>query len=78
MSDRVTRLETHFEYIRRDLHEIKSDQKAMATELHTVNNRMSSLPTKTSLWTMIASVLGISIAIISFFVAALTYIQQSG
>mgnify|MGYP000281504653 CR=1 FL=1 len=42
MDQRVTRLETHFEYVRKDLDEIKADQK-------TIISALSTLPTKRDL-----------------------------
>lgn len=43
MDERVTRLETHFEYVRRDLDEIKADLKGTLA-------RLNEMPTKADLW----------------------------
>lgn len=68
-SERLTRLETHFGYIRRDLDTIKSDQKAIL-------ERLAPLPTKGNLWIMVSTVGGIALALIGIFVAILTYLQS--
>ncbi|MCM0021195.1 MAG: hypothetical protein NBV67_14465 [Tagaea sp.] len=67
MESRVTRLEVEFEHVRRDL-----DQ--MNGKLDKLGERLSVLPTKGDLWIMIGTVGGISLAIISIFVAVLTYL----
>jgi hypothetical protein len=51
MDSRVTRLETHFEYVRRDLDEIKTDQKGVLSKLDALGNTISKLPTSADLWT---------------------------
>lgn len=68
MESRVTRLEVEFEHIRRDLDDIKSDQK-------TVIDKLGKLPTTSGLWTMVASVVGISFAVVGIVFAAATYFK---
>lgn len=48
-SDRITRLETHFEYIKRDLSDLKSGQQGIGQALASISTRLDSLPTKTDL-----------------------------
>ena len=50
VNDRVTRLETHFEYVRRDLDEIKADQKQANAILEEIRSRVTNLPSKNDLW----------------------------
>ena len=56
MEARVTRLETHFEYVRKDLDEIKGS-------LATMSARLSHMPTISNLWTMIGTVIAISLTL---------------
>ena len=65
MNERVTRLEVEFEHVRKDLDEIKADQKAVLA-------RLAQMPTVTGLWGMIATVIGVGIAIagLTFAVAS--------
>lgn len=68
-NERVAKLETHFQYIRRDLDEIRDDQRKIL-------DRTARLPTVGNLWTMIASVAGVAFAIIAIFVGVLTYLRD--
>lgn len=51
METRVTRLETHMEYVRRDLDELKVGQTALAGKLDAIGDKLNLLPTKADLWT---------------------------
>jgi len=70
VNQRVAKLETHFEYIRRDLDAIMKDQRAIL-------DRTVRLPTVGNLWTMIATVAAIALAVIGIFVGILTYLQTA-
>jgi hypothetical protein len=71
MEDRVTRLETHFEYVRRDLDDIKSSLKTM-------NERLTDLPTKADLatfkWQWIALAMALAALVVGAVVGALSWI----
>lgn len=66
MSDgeRISRLETHFEYIRRDLDELKSDQKK-------VLDAVRDLPTKSDLWSWKLQWTAICVAAIALIVGGI-------
>jgi len=68
VNQRVAKLETHFEYIRRDLDAIMKDQRAIL-------DRTVRLPTVGNLWTMIATVAAIALAVIGVLVGSLTFRQ---
>mgnify|MGYP006973659723 CR=1 FL=1 len=53
-AERLTKLETHFEYIRRDLDELKDGQTAVMNKLGEIQNQQAGLPTKSDLrqWTL--------------------------
>jgi hypothetical protein len=69
MESRVTRLETEFKYVRRDLDEIKDTLKHM-------DSRLQELPTKRDLQTNLQWIVGLSIAVVGLFVAVLAYLQD--
>jgi hypothetical protein len=73
MESRVTRLETEFKYVRRDLDEIK-------VTLEHVGARLNELPTKRDLTTdlqwIIATTFGVCFAVVSIFVGVLAYLQD--
>lgn len=69
LNERVVRLETHFEYIQRDLGDIKSNQKETLGKLSGLEVAMAKQPTVAGLWGMIATMLVVALAI-----AALTFI----
>lgn len=62
--ERVAKLETHFEYIRKDMDEIKSGQKEMLTKL-------SDLPTRNDLWAWKLQWTGIAVAAIAIIVGGI-------
>lgn len=68
LSERVTRLETHFEYIRRDLDEIKTDLKD-------ISKRVNDLPTKAYIMSWTGIWLAAALAMIMIFVGVLTFLQ---
>ncbi|WP_284945760.1 hypothetical protein [Acidisoma cladoniae] len=49
-SDRVTRLETHFEYVKVDLTDLKVGQKDLADKMNAILFTLQELPTKNDLW----------------------------
>jgi len=57
MDARVTRLETHMEYVRADLSELKAGQRettkalaALSSQFEKLAGQMDKLPTKADLW----------------------------
>lgn len=80
--ERLTRLEVAFEYVRRDLEEIKADQKemraafeGMSGDVRATLNRLevalAARPTTAQFWTMIATVAAIALAVIGLIVGSL-------
>ncbi len=55
MEARVARLETHVEYIKRDVSDLKADVRELRTDMATVKERVNHLPTKEL---MISALLG--------------------
>ena len=74
MEERVARLETHFEYIRRDLDEIKEEQRETRVILSDIRTHLAKLPTTGNLWSMIASVVATALAIIGIVIAAIALV----
>jgi hypothetical protein len=70
-SDRITRLETHFEYIRRDLDEIKTGQKEAAASMSALIRSVDHLPTKDDLWTWKIQWLAIGVALLILIVGGI-------
>lgn len=68
MEARVTRLETTIEFVRRDLDEIKADNKEILRLL-------PKLASKSSVWGALATGGGIAVAVVALFVGVLTYLQ---
>lgn len=64
MNDRVTRLETQFEYVRRDLDDIKADLKTAVASL-------SVLPTKQDLMNNLLVATGIGLAVLAIVVGGI-------
>jgi len=50
MDARVTRLETHMEYVRADLSELKAGQRETTKALMALAAQVEKLPTKSDLW----------------------------
>lgn len=67
LNERVVRLETHFEYIRKDLDEIKVGQKETLGKLSDLSANIkvefAKRPTTTGLWGMLATLLALALAI---------------
>lgn len=77
-AERLLRLEVAFEGVRRDLDEIKADQRATRTLLDEVRAVLTRLevalaarPTTAQFWTMIAIVAAIALAVIGLIVGSL-------
>lgn len=72
MEERVTRLETHMEYVRRDLDGIKAAQEKISDSQQRILEKLNLLPTKADLnqwrWQWVA----IAIAIIALTVGGIT------
>ena len=64
MEERVAKLETHFGYVRKDLDEIKADQKTIITAL-------SALPTKRDLTTNILVMVAIGLSVLAITVGGI-------
>jgi hypothetical protein len=64
LDERVARLETHFEYVRRDLDEIKVDQKAVLAAV-------KDLPNKNDLWMWKIQWMAIGLAAIALVVGGI-------
>lgn len=62
--ERISRLETHFEYIRKDLDELKSDQKK-------VLEAVMDLPTRSDLWSWKLQWAAICVATIALIVGGI-------
>jgi hypothetical protein len=92
VEQRVTRLETHFEYIRDDLDEIKAEQRTFARQVEAKLDAISALlndirvelakrPTTGQFWGMIGIVAVIALAtvaiIITGIVGGLAWLQAA-
>lgn len=82
MEDRVTRLETHFEYVRKDLDDLKTDQKAVLQQLAALQTTISTLPTKRDLdswrWQWIATGVAIVALVVGGVTGGLALISRFG
>lgn len=67
MSDRVARLETHFEYIQRDVSEMRLMQRQVLEKLEQLND----LPTKTDLWSWKIQYTALAVAVIAIVVGGI-------
>lgn len=72
MEERVTKLETHFEYVRRDLDDIKSAQRTSADTQTRILDKLNLLPTRTELNTWRWQWVAIAVAIIALTVGGIT------
>ena len=72
MKERVARLETHMEYVRRDLEELRAGQAAII-------DRLDALPTKVDLntfrWQWIATAVGAIAVIVGGIIGGLSWIK---
>jgi len=78
MEQRVTRLEAHFEYIRRDLDEIKTAQQHVETRLDAINTVLNDIrldlakrSTTGQFWGMIGVVGAIALAAVAFIITGI-------
>jgi hypothetical protein len=71
MEMRVTRLETHFEYVRRDLDEIKGGQAQIQSDLQSVVASLKNLPTKNDLWSWKLQWIAIAVGAIALIVGGI-------
>jgi hypothetical protein len=76
-SERIAKLETHFEYIRKDLDEIKSDQKVLLSK---ANDLVNSVATKNDVrewkWTWTAIALAAVAVIVGGIIGGLSWIKH--
>jgi hypothetical protein len=82
VEQRVTRLETHFEYIRDDLDEIKAEQRTIARQIEAKFDAINSLlneirlelakrPTTGQFWGMIGVVAAIALATVAIIITGI-------
>ena len=76
MEARMTRLEVEFEYVRKDLDEIKADNKTILSELGNMRAELANLPTRSQLHWSFATMAIIAFTIVALFVGVLTYLQR--
>jgi hypothetical protein len=70
-SDRITRLETHFEYVRRDLDDLKAGQANITQQLATLINSQKDLPTKGDLWAWKVQWLAIGVTLLALIIGGI-------
>jgi hypothetical protein len=70
-NERKTRLETHFEYIQRDLSDIKSGQKNIIEKLGSIGEKVSVLPTRSELATWRMQTAAICVTAIALIVGGI-------
>jgi len=71
MDARVTRLETHMEYMREAVIEIKESQKEMSKNLADLTMKVDKLPTKDDLWSWKVQWLVIGLGMVAFIVGGI-------
>ena len=76
MESRVSRLEATVEHIDRDLTEMKGDIKGIFGILTDIRVEIAKRPTTGGLWGMVATVLGVAIAMIGIFIGILAYLGK--
>ncbi|WP_085905890.1 hypothetical protein [Kiloniella majae] len=81
MEERVAKLETHFEYIRRDMDDIRNDIKDTNKEIRGLRDdqraiilSLAKMPSRTALFGYTATVASLCIAVVAIFVGVLSYI----
>jgi hypothetical protein len=72
---RVTRLETHFEYIRGNLGDIKDVLKSMDARMEQMDGRINHLPTKRDLTDNLLVCAAIGVAIIGLVIGGLGWLE---
>ncbi len=73
MEGRVTRLEVEFEHVRRDLDEIKVDQKTLLQRIADIRIGLAQLPTSARLFGYTATVGALAVAVVAVFIGVLAY-----
>ncbi|MCB8879628.1 hypothetical protein ACELLULO517_05230 [Acidisoma cellulosilytica] len=71
MESRLTKLETHFEYVQRDLAEIKADQKTISHQLIGIDKKLDRLPTNDDLWSWKIQWIAIGIGAVALIVGGI-------
>jgi hypothetical protein len=81
-NERVTRLEVEFEYVRRDLDEIKTDMKDLLKvqgeirqEMGEIRGELAKRPTTAQFWGLIASVAVIALSVVILIVGGMSYLK---
>ena len=84
MEARVTKLETHMEYMRRDLDEIKADNRAVLGKLDGVANALTGIRSDVGdkastkeLWTIVVTVAVLALAVIAAIIGGLDWIKHN-
>ncbi|MBI5163057.1 MAG: hypothetical protein HY985_04055 [Magnetospirillum sp.] len=72
----MTKLETEFVHVRKDLDDIRSEQKDIRNILGEMRITLARLPSKGELFGYTATVAAIAFAIVALFVAVLAYLQD--
>jgi len=71
MDARVSQLETHMEYMRETVSEIKAIQKEMSKSLADLTMKVDKLPTKDDLWSWKVQWLAIALGTVAFIVGGI-------
>lgn len=81
MEERVTRLETHMEYVRRDLDALKIGQDAMQQMQLRILEKLNLLPTKNDLfafrWQWIIGALALVALIVGGIIGGLSWLADA-
>lgn len=75
MNDRVTRLEVEFEHVRKDLDEIKADQKQILRGLGEIRGEIRQRPTTAQFYGMVGTVAVIALTIVLVILGGLAYLS---
>lgn len=76
METRLTKLETEFVHVRKDLDDIRADLRDNRTFQNEMRITLARLPSKGELFGYTATVAAIAFAIVALFVAVLAYLQD--
>jgi hypothetical protein len=71
MDARLSKLETHMEYVSRDLAVIRSSQKETSRILSGISSALEKLPTKDDLWSWKLQWLAIALGTVAFIVGGI-------
>ncbi|MBB4286168.1 hypothetical protein [Roseospira goensis] len=77
MESRVTRLETEFTYVRRDLDEIRQDVKGIRETMDRVSADLAEKPGKGFVIGTVIAIFGLSAGVVAATIATLQYVQGS-